>query len=74
MNSQRDIKTTGERIVYVKPVAVADLPAELRDQIGDVAMIYAVHAENGEQLALVASRGLAFALARQHDMVPVTVH
>lgn len=74
MNSQRDIATTGERIVYVKPIAVADLPEEMRQQIGDVAKIYAVHSETGEQLALVANRGLAFALARQHDMVPVPVH
>ena len=36
--------------------------------------LYSVHRENGEQLALVADRKLAYALARQHDMAPVAVH
>ncbi len=30
--------------------------------------------QNGEQLALVEDRRLAFVLARQNDMAPVTVH
>jgi hypothetical protein len=62
------------RIVYVRPVAVAGLPGELRAQLGDMTTVYSVHGENGEQLALVANRELAFALARQHDMAPVSVH
>lgn len=62
------------RIVYVKPVAVADLPEGLREQAGDLEQIFAVHDAQGQQLALVADRGMAFALARQNDMSPVTVH
>lgn len=62
------------RIVYVRPVAVAGLPGELRAQLGAMTTVYSVHGENGEQLALVANRELAFALARQHDMAPVSVH
>lgn len=61
-------------IVYVREVKVADLPEELRDQAAGLDVIYAVHRMNGERLALVANRGLAFALARQHDMAPVSVH
>ena len=64
----------GQRIVYVRPVAVAGLPGELRAQLGDMTTVYSVHGEDGEQLALVANRELAFALARQHDMAPVSVH
>ena len=56
-----------ERIVYVRPVEVAELPEELRAQLGDLDTIYAVHSEDGERLALVRDRKLAFALARQHD-------
>jgi hypothetical protein len=61
-------------IVYVRPVAVADLPEEVQEQVGSVESLYALHAETGERLALVKNRELAFILARQNDMAPVNVH
>jgi hypothetical protein len=61
-------------IVYIRPVAVADLPVDLQDQIGDRLTVYSVHRIDGEQLALVADRNLAFSLARDHEMLPVSVH
>jgi hypothetical protein len=66
--------TGGERIVYVRPVPVADLPEDLRAQIGKAETVYSVHAPNGQRLALVADRKLAFHLARAHDFAPVSVH
>ncbi len=72
--SKPDLKAIGADIVYVKPVAVADLPKELRDQAGELETIFAVHDAEGQQLALVADRNLAYVLARQYDRVPVTVH
>ncbi|MGI9370086.1 MAG: DUF1150 family protein [Ruegeria sp.] len=74
MNTPYEINTEGDRIVYVKAVDVADLPQDLRDQAGDLDHLYAVHDANGQQLALVADRKLAFVLARQHDFSPVAVH
>ncbi|MDR5652330.1 DUF1150 family protein [Ruixingdingia sedimenti] len=65
---------TGDRIVYVRPVAVADLPEDLRAQVGGLDVIYSVHRPDGERLALVRDRKLAFLLARQHDLAPVNVH
>lgn len=62
-----------QRIVYVRPVKAADLPEELREQTGD-ANLFAVHAPNGDRLALVRDRKLAFLLARQNDFTPVNVH
>lgn len=62
------------RLVYVRPVAVAGLPDAMRAEIGALHTVYSVHGEDGEQLALVANRDLAFSLARQHDMAPVFVH
>lgn len=62
------------RIVYVRPVNVADLPAEVQAQIGGLKTIYAVHDADGDRLALVRDRRLAFALARQNDLAPVNVH
>lgn len=64
----------GERIVYVRKVAVKDLPKEVQAQAEGLDSLYAVHTAEGEQLALVRDRQLAFALARQHDYAPVTVH
>ena len=74
METKFDLEKIGQNIVYVKPVLTADLPEEVQDQVGDVAEIYAVHNAAGEQLALVADRKLAFHLAREHEMEPVTLH
>ena len=67
-------ETLGKRIVYVRPVAVADLPAELRAAATGIDTLYAVHDTDGERLALVRDRDLAFALARQNDLAPVYAH
>ena len=69
-----DLAALGPDIVYVKPVAVASLPEPLRDQAGEREIVFAVHDTRGQQIALVADRGLAFHLARAHDKVPVIVH
>ena len=63
-----------DRTVYVKTVLVNDLPREVRDQAQGLDQIYAVHDAEGQQLALVGDRKLAFALAREHDYAPVLVH
>lgn len=64
----------GDRIVYVRAVKVADLPAEVQEQADGLEELYAVHSADGERLALVKDRELAFVLARQNDFAPVTVH
>jgi len=63
-----------DRIVYVREIAVAELPDEVREQIGEAQVIWSVHGADGRQLALVADRKLAFHLAREHDFTPVSVH
>jgi hypothetical protein len=63
-----------DRIVYVREIAVAELPDEVREQVGDAQVIWSVHGADGRQLALVADRKLAFHLAREHDFTPVSVH
>ena len=64
----------GERIVYVLPVAVADLPDDIRQQAMGAETLYAVHTAAGERLVLVRDRQLAFALARHNDLAPVNAH
>lgn len=76
MDTKIDLKTLGgaDRIVYVRPVDVADLPVEVQSEISGVDHLYAVHSPDGERLALVKDREMAFILARQNDFLPVTVH
>jgi len=76
MDTRYEFDTNREdRIVYVRPVKVADLPEEVREQLQEGAeTLYAVHDSSGQQLALVGDREMAFVLARQNDLAPVTVH
>lgn len=73
----QDIETNTsatDRTVYVKSIAVSDLPREVREQAEGLDQIYAVHDSEGQQIALVGDRKLAFSLAREHDYAPVMVH
>lgn len=66
-------ETVGERIVYIRAVPENELPDEARGRTGGQP-VYAIHDVTGNRLALVADRDLAFAVARQHEMTPVSVH
>ncbi len=61
-------------IVYIRPVDANDLPEEMRREAEGIEDLYAVHDEDGQRLALVRGRKLAFMLARQNDFTPVNVH
>lgn len=74
MDTKFDFPETANTIVYVRPVPVADLPEEIQAQAEGLETLYAVYREDGERLALVADRKMAFALARQNDMAPFAVH
>ncbi|MEN8918592.1 MAG: DUF1150 family protein [Octadecabacter sp.] len=74
MDTKFNFADLGDRVVYVKSVDVAGLPDDVREAAGDREQLFAVHDSDGQQLALVADRQLAFVLARQNDMQPVTVH
>jgi hypothetical protein len=69
-------ETAGEGLVYVRRVEVDDLPSAVRQEAleGGLERLYAVHRADGEQVALVGDRSLAFTLARQNDLTPVSVH
>lgn len=74
MDTKFNFAEMGDRVVYVKSVDVAGLPDDVREAAGDREQLFAVHDSDGQQLALVAEREMAFVLARQNDMQPVTVH
>lgn len=61
--SQRELGLLGiEDVAYVKRVVV------------DGTAAFSVHAADGSQIAVLDDRDLAFAVVRQHDMEPVSVH
>jgi hypothetical protein len=49
-------------VAYLKPAIVNGQP------------VYAIHAADGSQLALVANREVGFAAMVQHDLEPVSLH
>jgi hypothetical protein len=61
-----------KRIVYVREVKTADLPEEVRSRTS-LEHLYAIHAADGEVLALVPDRAQAFVVARQNELSPVRV-
>lgn len=63
-----------EKTVYIRQVETRTLPHELRQQLGGIDSMYAVHDADGERLALVRDRQLAFVLARQNELTPVSAH
>lgn len=61
--TERELGLLGmQDVAYVKHVVVDGEDA------------FAVHAADGTQIAVMEDRALAFAVVRQHDMEPVSVH
>jgi hypothetical protein len=61
--STRELALFGmQDIAYVKHAVVNDAPG------------YTIHAADGTQIAAFADREVAFAMVRQHDLEPLSVH
>ena len=61
--SDQDLMILGlQEVAYVKPVVV------------DGQTAYAVHAADGREVAIMASREVALAAVRQNDLEPLSVH
>lgn len=75
MNTKYDFGPEAvENTVYIRRVAVDSLPQEVQQQVEGIDSLYAVHDAEGARLALVKDRSLAFMLARQNELTPVSVH
>lgn len=61
-------------IAYIRKVPVEALPDPIRAQLPPQAQVWGGHNDQGEVLALAGDRQLAFVLARQNELVPVSVH
>ncbi|WP_299646339.1 DUF1150 family protein [uncultured Jannaschia sp.] len=76
MSRHTDIEALGGSLVYVRSVEMDELPTEVQDEAreGGLDKLYALHRADGEQVALVGDRSLAFNIAIQNDLQPVSVH
>jgi len=80
--SERELaELGGKKLVYVRTVFAHEVADDLiDDETGAVidipgdTTLYSVHSGDGQRIALVGDRALAFAAARQHEMNPVSVH
>ncbi len=61
--TERDLAALGvQDLAFVKTVSVND------------EVVYAIHAADGTQMALMSDRDVAFAAIRQNGLEPVSVH
>jgi hypothetical protein len=71
MNRNPFTAPDGKAIVYIRELAAEEMPDELR---GTEARFFAVHDAEGNRLAVTPDRRVAFALAKQNDLRPLSVH
>lgn len=61
--STQDLMVLGlQQVAYIKPVVV------------DGRALFAVHAADGREMAMMATREVAQAAIRQNDLEPVSIH
>ena len=63
-----------EGVVYVRTLNVSEFSEDVREQVSADGLVYAIHSEDGERLAIAKNRDIAFALARTNEFEPVSVH
>lgn len=67
-------------VVYIRSVKAGELAAELGQaftaeiDVEPETVLYAVHAANGQRMAILDDRDAAFAGARQYELEPLSVH
>jgi len=70
--------TASERLESLTPEALASMGAPHLAYVGavdtDQGRGYGIHSAEGRLLAVLASREIAFATARQNNLEPVSVH
>jgi len=68
------------RVCYVREVLAKDVREDIERELDasfafeDDSVLYALCADDGSRIALMSDRDIAFAAARQHEMMPHSVH
>lgn len=66
------VKLQPGQMVYVKPIDSSQVQG--LQGVPPGVTVYAIHSEAGAPLAVLGNRDAAFFAARQHNMLPVSVH
>jgi len=74
MLRKQDFKELAGQSIYLKPMDMTDLPADIQDEAGSLTELFAVHNAQGEQVAFVASAAVASHLAALNNMTLVALH
>jgi hypothetical protein len=81
MMTKEDFRGLGAPdLVYVREIRASDVLADVATsrtkslKIDPQATLFAVHAADGERLAVMMDRETAFAAAVAHELEPVSVH
>ena len=65
-------------LVYVRRMAAdelrAALPPNALADLDEMSDVFAVHSDDGTRVAIVEGRDAAFAAARMHELMPLSVH
>lgn len=72
MNEQLDLDAGST--AYIRRVSRHALPEDLQDAVPAGIEIWGVHDAEGHCIALTQARSMAFTVARQNDLRPVSVH
>ncbi|NNU15993.1 DUF1150 family protein [Parvularcula sp. ZS-1/3] len=68
------------RVCYVREVLAKDVREDIEAELDadhdfeDDSILWALCADDGSRIALMSDRDIAFAAARQHEMMPHSVH
>ncbi|MCQ8185832.1 DUF1150 family protein [Parvularcula maris] len=78
--NQQTIEKQDRRVCYVREVFAKDVREDIERELEskyafeDDSVLWALHADDGSRIALMSDREIAFAAARQHEMMPHSVH
>jgi Protein of unknown function (DUF1150) len=77
-NDIGDVASGNEALRELSPLAFAEYGkghwAFVKSVVVEGETAVSLHGADGQQLAVVADRDVAFALLRQHDLEPLSVH
>jgi len=61
-------------VVYIRSIERAELPSEILETVAETVPLFAVFAEDGQQIAVVEDQEIAFELAKEHQFSLHSVH
>lgn len=81
MENKANSPLKNKKLCYIRQVFARDVREEIEHEADDTdyvfaddSILYALHSDDGSRIALMSDRDVAFAAAKQHEMLPVSVH